>query len=510
VRKIYAASLYFTDGPSDALPKARAYVRRWVSLPWGGWPSGHSPVEGAFTAEDDSTVRWRTLEGDAARMWELQVDEPFGEDASMRQQTLLQIGHDCGSGFAYAQVSLRSIDDALTGGVIYENAAPDIMQTLVQQVECSDGERALSTSAWEITRSQEPAFSQLLVEPRRRLPVLLFVSDAVFSGQQATEVARSLAGLAHVAVVRRESLRNMVERTGLDIPDGVSAYLWWATTSSKLPLRRPQWFRGDALAPSQWGVPAWPIARTIFSVAAFRLSPPALGSQLEADSTLRRIRALEEKAKSPTADTELLKAWEADLVSLEHSQRENAQLALENERLQNEVNALLAEFDNAVTAAAETTTDRARERELPTPSSLAEAVRMASGICPHLVFLPEAFRSAEAWQFPRPEVALAALHTLDRLAGAWNDGELPGAFMVAARAAGLPWRPTISRTAQTQYRADYTRRFGDQEIILGPHLAWGTTPENALRIYVHLDRDTRTVVVGHVGRHLRDTSNPHL
>lgn len=510
MRKIYAAALQFKADPTDALPKARAHIRRWVSLPWGGWPTGHSPIEGSFTADDDSAVRWRTLEADSGRLWELHVDEPFADDVSMRQQTLVQIGNDAGRGFAYVQVSLRSTDGALTGGVTYENAAPDVVPTLVKQVQCVDGGRDLATCAWQVTRSQETAFAQLLVDPRRFLPVVLFVSDATFSEQQATEVASSLAGLAHVAVVPRESFRNMVDRTGLDLPDGVAAYLWWAASSPISARRRPQWFRGDALAPSQWGVPAWPIARTIYSVAAFRLSPPALANQLEADSTLRRVRALEERAKSPTTDTELLKAWEADLVALEQAQRESAALALENERLQNDVNALLAEFDNAVATALKASKERTKERELPTPSTLAEAVRMASGICGHLVFLPEAFRSAESWQFPRPEVALDALHTLDRLAHSWNDGDLSGAFMIAARAAGLPWRPAISRTAQTQYRDDYVRRFGDQEILLGPHLAWGTTPENSLRIYVHLDRDTRTVVVGHVGRHLRDTSNPHL
>ncbi len=46
--------------------------------------------------------------------------------------------------------------------------------------------------------------------------------------------------------------------------------------------------------------------------------------------------------------------------------------------------------------------------------------------------------------------------------------------------------------------------------MLGPHLAWGNSPDNALRIYLYLDRDNRAFVVGHVGRHLRDTSNPHL
>lgn len=240
------------------------------------------------------------------------------------------------------------------------------------------------------------------------------------------------------------------------------------------------------------GTPAWPVVRTIFGVAAFRLGPPALTSQLEAESALQRIRAVEARTTASTTDAEMLQAWEADLVSLERAQRNYAYVELENERIQNDLNALLAAFDLAVADAAK------------------QAVKLAIERCENLEFLPEANRSAEAWQFQRPEVVLDALRTLDALAGSWRDGGLTGPFMVAARAAGLPWRPAISRTAQTQYRDDYLRRHRDGEVMLGPHLAWGNSPDNALRIDLHLDRDNRTVVVGHVGRHLRDTSNPHL
>lgn len=105
---------------------------------------------------------------------------------------------------------------------------------------------------------------------------------------------------------------------------------------------------------------------------------------------------------------------------------------------------------------------------------------------------------------------LAALTTVDDLARAWREGELDGPFLVAARAAGLPWRSDISKTARSQFRKDYVRTYGGEEVLLGSHLAWGNAPDNALRVYLYLDRTTRTIVVGHVGRHLRDTSNPHL
>ena len=44
---------------------------------------------------------------------------------------------------------------------------------------------------------------------------------------------------------------------------------------------------------------------------------------------------------------------------------------------------------------------------------------------------------------------------------------------------------------------------------MGPHLAWGTTTSNAVRAYLYLDRERRKVVVGHVGEHLRDPTQPH-
>ena len=109
MRTIYAALLRFGADPGTALPTARAYTRNWVSRPWGGWPEGHSAIEGSFTSEDESIVQWRTLQADVARLWELRVDEQFADDPSLRQETLVQIGDDTGDGFAFVQVSLRSV-----------------------------------------------------------------------------------------------------------------------------------------------------------------------------------------------------------------------------------------------------------------------------------------------------------------------------------------------------------------------------------------------------------------
>jgi hypothetical protein len=249
VRTIYAALLRFAE-PSTALPVARAYARRWVSQPWGGWPAGHAAAEGAFAADDDSIVTWRTLEADDAKLWELRVDEAFADDASMRQETLVQIGGTPAEAFGLVRVGLRSTDAALTGAVAYENTAPEIVPTLVTHVACDDGGRRLGTTAWPMTRAEEARFARLLDAPSRRLPVLLLVADTLLSHDQADAVGGALAGVAHVAVVDRDRFTAMAERTGIGVPAGASAYLWWAPTADQ-SRRRPQWFRAETLAPSQ-------------------------------------------------------------------------------------------------------------------------------------------------------------------------------------------------------------------------------------------------------------------
>ncbi|AXV09980.1 hypothetical protein DVS28_b0210 (plasmid) [Euzebya pacifica] len=80
---------------------------------------------------------------------------------------------------------------------------------------------------------------------------------------------------------------------------------------------------------------------------------------------------------------------------------------------------------------------------------------------------------------------------------------------IAAPEYGLSgYRPGISQTAATTYTADYIRRYGDREIMLGPHLARRVGPANQImRTYWYVDGAERVVAVGHVGAHLRDAGS---
>jgi len=67
----------------------------------------------------------------------------------------------------------------------------------------------------------------------------------------------------------------------------------------------------------------------------------------------------------------------------------------------------------------------------------------------------------------------------------------------------------IGESAETKYRSDYEIKIGNQKVLMGPHLRRCTgSPVEILRIYWYVDDATKQIFVGHVGRKLRDQSNP--
>lgn len=142
-----------------------------------------------------------------------------------------------------------------------------------------------------------------------------------------------------------------------------------------------------------------------------------------------------------------------------------------------------------------------------------EAVERAQARSQHLVFLDEALRSADASPFVRPQDLYEALLILDRVAADYRREELGGGFEAALGNAGLTgFASDISETAKSHYGSEYTVHYGDRHVLLGPHLRFGHgPPHSCARIYWYVDEDQRLLVVGHVGRHLRDsTSGPWL
>jgi hypothetical protein len=146
------------------------------------------------------------------------------------------------------------------------------------------------------------------------------------------------------------------------------------------------------------------------------------------------------------------------------------------------------------------------------PATVLEAVERAAERAPHLRFAPRAFESAAESPFSRPQLILDNLMRLDELAAAYLQGDLGERLADVAFRMRLAWRGGISERTRTRYGRDYDFAYDGRTLQLGPHIRIGSgAGAGAIaRIYLHLhpgdDDLERSVIVGHVGRHLPDST----
>ena len=82
----------------------------------------------------------------------------------------------------------------------------------------------------------------------------------------------------------------------------------------------------------------------------------------------------------------------------------------------------------------------------------------------------------------------------------------------AAQEAGLSWRAGVSELARTRWAKHYVVTHDGHQLDLGAHLALGSGSGAGFvaRVYLHLADGNggvpRGIYVGHVGRHLPDTT----
>jgi hypothetical protein len=147
------------------------------------------------------------------------------------------------------------------------------------------------------------------------------------------------------------------------------------------------------------------------------------------------------------------------------------------------------------------------------PATVAEAVQRAAAQAQHLVFTDAAHETAADSPYRRPGDVLDALLRLDELAGLYADPEGFGRSLgQAAEDLGLAWRQNVSELARSRKPHAYTVTHDGERLELGPHVALGSGSGAGFiaRIYLHVADGSgdipRGLYVGHVGRHLPDTT----
>jgi hypothetical protein len=150
---------------------------------------------------------------------------------------------------------------------------------------------------------------------------------------------------------------------------------------------------------------------------------------------------------------------------------------------------------------------------LEPPATVAEAVERAEAQAQHLVFTRAAHEGATASPYRRPADVLDALMRLDELAALYADPEGFGrSLSQAADELGLKWRQNVSELARSRNPHAYNVVHDGERLELGPHVAIGSGSGAGFiaRVYLHVADGSgsvpRGLYVGHVGRHLPDTT----
>lgn len=238
--------------------------------------------------------------------------------------------------------------------------------------------------------------------------------------------------------------------------------------------------------------------------AAERAAQATLGTGAEGEPSEEWLTAHE----GALAELESVRAHREELLAEIEALRETAE---HDRRAIARLGALMGEGEGGANPVQDG--GRAAPATADEPATPLEAVRRARAEAHHLVFTDAAEESAADSPFRRPADLLAALRRLDRLAELHAPEEGFGASLgQAARDLGLSWKQGVSDTARSRKPHAYAVTHEGQRLELGPHVAVGSGSGAGYiaRIYLAVEDGAgnlpRGLYVGHVGRHLPDTT----
>ncbi len=505
MRRIYTCLLELADAGSSGPRVARALTKRWVGRAYGGWPE-HAPDR--WDPEPGVTVRWRLLEGhrSGAEAFELVWTRPHAEDRTLWRRSTVQITTSDGNGRVLVLEQLESADPKVRAAPAQRVRRPALVPELVGEVECVDGGWRVSGRPHVVGAMRAPDLDAF-VRGDRRLPVVLVAPDEQGAVRaDAPRFADDLVALAHVVVLADRAAADALDAelgTGRGAPVGGIRLLWPSWRSSDPANHHPVW-RVEEVA--GFDGPRARVAETladlVLGAATLRVEGDPIVERLarnqetidvqERRGELEQLRTavLEDRA----AAEELIEEYQTEL-----SRADEQVYALEGD-LERE-RELRTRFEHGyLTLATGARSSRPRVRARTATSGMScGAPRRRAG---HLVILPEAERSAAEWRFDRADLVELDLARLDTVAASWAAGALRGDFNAACRELGLDWVRDVSASAKQKYADDYRRSYKGRPIMLGPHFR--RDGRQLVRVYCYLDEEDRRVVVGHVGRHLRD------
>jgi hypothetical protein len=520
MRDVYAAQ--FKLAAENGFDSAQTRIIGWCLDRYPGVEPGSASLDFATQLTDTDSVEWLTDESDTTgeRAWSMTFRHRDSDDETLGWRSLAQLTESSGSVRFTFRLSQESLE-ARVRPALEVPGRPRIVRDLAGDLAGEADGRRLIASPWQVWSDDVADFVNLLEDPTRRLPVVV-TSIAAETGRPCTDaltLASQLIGIAHVvSIMASQATYELTDRLGrsLSVYDGAVRIYWPGLTASADPYVHRLWLgRTVELIDERARFRDRPsgfsrhLLGLIADVAALRIPPDPLARALRRESETRR-RAAEREHWARLADGQrtieaFMEDFDRQTRRIDDLETANELLELEKAQLEDDVARLTRNFADVRAAVA---LERGDAGVVSAPATIREALEdVAAAHDDALVVLEEAYESASETRYPQVDRAAAALRAIGDVAQRWHDNALGMNFETAFAEQGFDLR-TVSAITQGRHHKEYSRTYEGHRIMLSPHLALGDggSTDTIFRAYWHLDETNRRFVLGHVGRHLGDST----
>lgn len=512
------------EGVSGArlLDSARDAVREWVADDFGPrHPVADEPRKWTGGAGELSEIE-RRPDGENLATFRVKWERPDPDDEIGRWRMSVRLATEGADVEADIEVlGSESVQPAPRPE--YVAALPSIPHRILDEFNCRLDGRRMTASAKRIGDDAEArAFvNGDLLNPKRRLPLVVVSQDAYARGADADPLQERLLGLARVVWHDHDTAWNIAR----DMPralrcyDGAVRLYAPGCSEDDVSQQNPYWLLGDALR-LQSGGKLWMLLRDecvnrvprharrrLYAKVRRRIQDAERAEEIQALSEMEgqisererlvservalftdAYRAIDDRdAPDNPAHVPLYRRWARAFKN------RNAMLKIENASLKSEVKRLKAIGGaGKPVVPAPTSVLPAAPRDFKT---VREAVDKADKSLDNLMFFPTAFESADESQFRRPEAVYRAFKILNDCAKARGKGRLGQSVTSWLSERGVEYAAGESEKTDQQYIQE--RTFCD--VHMSAHVKIGG---NELRIHLAWQDDEGKCLIGHVGKHL--------
>lgn len=381
----------------------------------------------------------------------------------------------------------------------------DLVRRVLDVVPTYDAERRIVDKSSIVTTELGGAeIGHLVLAPRRRLPVVVEVSDRERGGAPMLTVGPGpLVGLVHMVLLDTpEAARGFSDVIGNALIGPGSVMVNWAGNIPPETVNRRQ------IAPASEHAQALHLTRLIIDAAARSVAAPRVPPPPRREDEV--IEPATRTGDEETTGTEEDMAAYVDQLEADKNELEaalsvaNQMIADQRILLEDKPKLRKDQIDQLIARNVFLEMMVGKTPQFAALNSVADALRVARDNFDNLVFHQRAIESGSALEGPDPGTILDELRRLNDVARAWKSGQIPGAGISSAcKMAGLEFAGGISDTARQKYVEDYIIDWRGKQVVAAAHIRKGRG-SHLVRIHVYFDEETRQVVVAYIGRHLRD------